>query len=178
MVSVREATPDDTEAIVSVTAAGWRTAYSGIVPAERLAELPVERWRHEVGVGLRRPLGDAFSLVAELDGSFAGYCYVAAPARDSDLDRGVAELVAIYVEPERWRRRAGSALMQAAIERLDELGYDEVVLWTFTENRQAIEFYERNGWRPDGAEKRHPRAGAMTARYRRRVRLPGTIRPG
>jgi GNAT superfamily N-acetyltransferase len=167
LVRVREAAPEDTEAIVSVTVAGWRTGYRDIVAPERLADLPIERWRHEVGVGLRRPIDDAFTYVAEIDGEFAGYCYVAAPSREPDLGPEVAELVAMYVEPEHWRRGVGAELMDAAMERLSGLPYTEVVLWTFKENGRAIAFYERQGWRPDGAEKLHARSRAMAVRYRR-----------
>jgi GNAT superfamily N-acetyltransferase len=165
-VRVREAIPDDTDAIVAVTAAGWRTAYRDIVAAEHLADLPVARWRHEVNVGLLRPVDDAFSYVAEIDGEFAGYCFVAAPSREHDLGPGVAELVAIYVEPDRWRRGVGKALINAAIERLSGLPYDEVVLWTFKENTSAIAFYLRHGWSRDGSEKVHPRAQAVAIRLR------------
>jgi len=168
-VRVRRATPDDTDAIVAVTAAGWRTAYRGIVALDRLAELPLDRWHHEVHVGLRRPVEDAFSLVAEIDGRFAGYCFVAAPSRERELGPTVAELVAIYVEPERWGQGAGSALLGAAMDRLAELPYDEVFLWTFKENEQAIRFYERHGWRRDGDEKVHPRSQAVAVRLRRRT---------
>ena len=86
-----------------MTVAGWRAAYRDIVAPEKLADLPIDRWRHEVGVGLRRPVDDAFTYVAELDGGFAGSCFVAAPARDRDLGPEVAELVAIYVDPDLWR---------------------------------------------------------------------------
>jgi ribosomal protein S18 acetylase RimI-like enzyme len=168
-VRVRQATPDDTDAIVAVTVAGWRTAYRGIVAPDRLVDLPVERWRHEVHVGLRRPVEDAFSLVAEIDAEFAGYCFVAAPSRERELGPTVAELVAIYVEPEHWRSGAGGALMRAAIERLAQLPYDEVFLWTFKENGPAIAFYERHGWRRDGDEKVHPRSQAVAIRLRRGV---------
>jgi GNAT superfamily N-acetyltransferase len=167
VVRVRDATREDTEAIVSVTEAGWRTGYREIVAAEHLARLPVDRWRHEVEVGLRRPVADAFSVVAEIDGDFAGYCYVAAPARDGDLGRDVAELAAIYVDPGRWRQGAGDALMRMALGRIAGLGYSQVILWTFKENERATAFYERHGWTPDGAEKVHPRAQAVAVRYRR-----------
>jgi ribosomal protein S18 acetylase RimI-like enzyme len=165
-VRVREATPDDTEAIVAVTAMGWRTAYRDIVAPERLADLPVARWRHEIQVGLLRPVDDAFSYVAEIDGEFAGYCFVAAPSRESGLGPNAAELVAIYVEPDRWRQGAGEALMNAAMLRLAGLPYEEVVLWTFKENAPAIAFYERHGWSRDGEEKVHPRAQAVAIRFR------------
>ena len=169
-VRVRQARPDDTDAIVAVTAAGWRTAYRDIVAQDRLAGLPIARWRHEVHVGLRRPVEDAFSYVAEINGAFAGYCFVAAPSREPDLGRKVAELVAIYVEPERWGQGAGTALMRAALERLGDLPYDEVVLWTFKENAPAIAFYERHGWRRDGDEKVHPRTEAVAIRFRHPAR--------
>jgi ribosomal protein S18 acetylase RimI-like enzyme len=167
LVGVREATPEDTEAIVSVTAEGWRTGYREIVPRERLAELPIDRWRHEVGVGLRRPVDDAFTYIAEIDGDFVGYCYVAAPSREPDVGPETAELVAIYVDPGHWRRGAGEALMKAALERLSRLPYAEVVLWTFKENERAIAFYEKHGWSPDGAEKSHARTAMPAVRYRR-----------
>jgi ribosomal protein S18 acetylase RimI-like enzyme len=154
-----------------VTVAGWREGYREIVSPQDLAKLPVERWRHEVGVGLKRPVGDAFTYVAEIDGQFAGYCYVAAPSRESDLGPEAAELVAMYVDPELWRQGAGEALMQTAMERLSGLPYEEAVLWTFKENARAIAFYERNGWRADGAEKIHSRTGQPAARYRRPVTM-------
>jgi GNAT superfamily N-acetyltransferase len=166
-VRIREAIPDDTEAIVAVTAAGWRTAYREIVAQERLGDLPIPRWRHEVHVGLLRPVEDAFTYVAEIDGAFAGYCFVAAPSREPRMGSGVAELVALYVDPDRWRLGAGSALMRAAMERLAGLPYDEVILWTFKENAPAISFYERDGWRRDGEEKVHPMAQAVAIRLRR-----------
>jgi GNAT superfamily N-acetyltransferase len=167
LVEVREANPEDTEAIVSVTAAGWRTAYQGIVSPEKLAELPIERWRHEVSVGLRRPVGDAFTYIAEIDGEFAGYCYVAAPTREPGLGGHVAELGAMYVDPAHWSEGVGNALMKAALERLAELPYAEVILWTFEGNERAVAFYERQGWKADGGEKIHPRSGEPAIRMRR-----------
>jgi ribosomal protein S18 acetylase RimI-like enzyme len=155
-----------------VTVAGWRAGYRDIVSLEKLAQLPVDRWRHEVGVGLRRPVGDAFTYVAEIDGGFAGYCYVAAPTREADLGPDAAELVAMYVDPDHWREGAGDALMRAAMERLSGLPYDVAVLWTFKENARAVAFYEHHGWRVDGAEKIHPRTGRPAARYRRPVTMP------
>jgi GNAT superfamily N-acetyltransferase len=154
-----------------VTVAGWRAGYRDIIAPEKLAELPVERWRHEVGVGLRRPVADAFTYAAEIDGAFAGYCYVAAPSRESDLGPEFAELVAMYVDPGHWRDGAGSALMEAALERLSGLPYTDAVLWTFKENQRAIAFYERHGWRADGSEKIHGRTAEPAVRLGRPVTM-------
>ncbi|MDX6608006.1 MAG: hypothetical protein QOD14_2546 [Solirubrobacterales bacterium] len=154
-----------------MTVAGWHAGYREIVAPEHLAQLPVERWRHEIGVGLKRPVGDAFTYAAEIDGRFAGYCYVAAPSRESDLGPDAAELVAMYVDPDHWRRGAGDALMGAAMERLSGLPYTDAILWTFKENARAIAFYKRHGWRADGTEKLHSRTGEPAARYRRPVTM-------
>lgn len=154
-----------------MTVAGWHAGYREIVAPEHLAQLPVERWRHEIGVGLKRPVGDAFTYAAEIDGRFAGYCYVAAPSRESDLGPDAAELVAMYVDPDHWRRGAGDALMGAAMERLSGLPYTDAILWTFKENARAIAFYKRHGWRADGTEKIHSRTGEPAARYRRPVTM-------
>ena len=54
---VRDATRADTEEIVRLTASGWRVAYSGIVPAERLENLPIAAWRHDISAGLRNAGG-------------------------------------------------------------------------------------------------------------------------
>jgi GNAT superfamily N-acetyltransferase len=152
-----------------VTAAGWRVAYRHIVAPEKLDELPVERWRHEVGIGLRRPIDDAFTYVAEIAGAFAGYSYVAAPSRDSDLGPEVAELGALYIAPDHWRQGVGQALVESTLERLADLAYAEIALWTFAENERAVAFYECFGWRRDGAEKIHARSGEPAVRYRRPV---------
>jgi GNAT superfamily N-acetyltransferase len=154
-----------------VTVAGWRAGYRDIVSPDRLAHLPTDRWRHEIGVGLRRPVEDAFTYVAEIDGEFAGYCYVAAPSKESDLGREAAELGALYVDPGHWREGAGEALVRAALERLAGLPYNQVVLWTFRQNAPAIALYERYGWQPDGAEKIHARSGEPAVRFRRPVTM-------
>ena len=109
MVRIREAFPIDTEAIVEVTASGWRAAYPGIVPARHLRDLPISTWRHDVRSGLRAPEGDSFTRIADLDGVVAGYCYVAAPAGGEPEGSRIAELVAIYVEPAFWRSGIGRA---------------------------------------------------------------------
>ena len=154
-----------------MTVAGWKAGYREIVDPERLANLPVDRWRHEIGVGLRRPVDDAFTHVAEIDGQFAGYCYVAAPAKDPDVGPEVAELGALYVDPSHWRQGAAEALVRITLERLAALSYEEVVLWTFDQNAPAIALYERYGWRRDGAEKIHERSGEPAVRFRRPVTM-------
>jgi GNAT superfamily N-acetyltransferase len=163
---IREARVDDAEAIVQLTAAGWRSAYPGIVPEERIEKLPIAGWRHDVGSGLRSPAGDSFTRIAEADGEAAGYCFVAAPGREEPAASTVAEVVALYVDPGRWRQGIGRALLGSAEDEAGSRGYTEAFLWSFERNAQAIAFYEERGWSRDGAARPHAATGAPTVRLR------------
>jgi GNAT superfamily N-acetyltransferase len=167
MLRVRAATEADAEAIVELTAAGWRAAYPGIVPAERIESLPIAGWRHDVRSGLRSPEGDSFTLIAELDGAVAGYCYVAAPGRENPPDSRVAELVALYVDPDRWRRGVGRILLQSAGDRARRAGYAELTLWSFEQNARALNFYEALGWERTAERRPHRATGAPTIELHR-----------
>ena len=106
-------------------------------------------------------------MVGLTGGEIVGSCFVVSPPRDDDLGTGVAELVAIYVDPEHWRRGIGSVLLEAAQARPASSGSTEMSLWTLTENHLAQAFYERHGWSADGAEEVHPVAKAPAIRMRR-----------
>jgi GNAT superfamily N-acetyltransferase len=166
-MEVRPATERDTEAIVQLTASGWRAAYAGMVPDRLIENLPLAAWRHDVGSGVRAPIADAFTHVAIVDGAVAGYCYVAAPGREEPEGSRSAELVAIYVAPERWRRGVGRALAESAVAEAERLGYEELRLWTFEPNAPAQEFYAALGWAPDGERKPHPGSGTPLVGMRR-----------
>jgi GNAT superfamily N-acetyltransferase len=169
MVEIRDATPADAEAIAAINAAGWRAAYRGIIEPDRLAGIPVAAWAREIARNLEALPPGAFSLVAEAEGVLAGSCFVTVPARDGDLGPEIGELVAIYVDPPRWRTGIGTALLGEAIPRAADQGLAALSLWTLTENAPAQAFYERHGFRPDGSEQIRPVARAPAIRMRRPV---------
>ena len=170
MIEVRAAVPADAEAMAAVNASGWRQGYRDIVPGHYLERLPVSRWRREMKAGLREPRGDSFTRIAEIDGEFAGYCFVAAPGRQEPPDSPLAELVALYVDPARWGKGAGRALLDRAIRDTTELGsYEEMELWTFTGNERAQRLYLAAGFEADGATRTFEPLGIPTMRMRLRL---------
>ena len=69
--------------------------------------------------------------------------------RDNTLP-GYGEIFAIYVLKEYHGKRVGYELMNAALERLSD--YEKIAVWVLRGNDRAIRFYERYGFRFDGAE--------------------------
>jgi GNAT superfamily N-acetyltransferase len=95
------------------------------------------------------------------------------PTRDDDLDpAGRAEVYTVYVDPAGWRHGHGSALMGAIDAFWGPTSVGELTLWVFEENRLGRDFYERLGWRPDGARQIDDFGGAnpVEIRYRRSLR--------
>jgi GNAT superfamily N-acetyltransferase len=165
-IVVRAATREDAEAMVQLTAGGWRQAYRGMVPDAYIEKLPIPGWRHDISSGLRKPRLDAFSLIAEADGEAAGYCFVAAPGREEPEDSKHAELVALYVDQAHWRAGIGRRLLERAVDRTRELEYRDMHLWTFDANERAKSFYEATGWEADEEAKRpHEASGAPAIRF-------------
>jgi GNAT superfamily N-acetyltransferase len=171
--TVRVATVGDARAIAEAHIAAWLIAYRGIMPDSYLDDLASDM----AGQVARRRVHIArpdeprlFNLVAERDGKVVGWL-AAGPCRDDDRHETQAEIWAVYVHPDAWRTGAGGALMTAAIERLSTEGYTEASLWVFEENPRARGFYERYGWRTDGASQIFERDGsqAIEIRYRRRL---------
>jgi ribosomal protein S18 acetylase RimI-like enzyme len=160
MVTVRPAIPDDAHDIVRINVAGWRRAYTGIVPAEVLAAMDIDarvpRYRQRMG----EP-GSFETLVATAadGGPVLGYVSCG-PYRIGQsarcLDSRVGEVVAIYVDPAAWGAGTGRVLMDAALHRLVERDFDEVRLWVLEANEGARRFYARTGFAPDGARAGYP----------------------
>jgi GNAT superfamily N-acetyltransferase len=147
----------------------WQGAYRGLLPDALLDALDVARRR----AGWTRVLAAAderrFTLVAE-EGGVVGLADVV-PSRDPGADERTAEVTSIYALPEAWGTGAGRELMAAATAAARDAGYRAVTLWVLDTNERARRFYDRAGFRPDGAEKTDVLGGAAVTevRYRREL---------
>lgn len=119
----------------------WHEAYIGIVDQDYLDSLTLEkceaiahRWTDGILVAI-----DHGRVIG-----FAGYGDRGAEAPET------GEVFAMYVLSEYYGRGIGQLLMAAALEQLK--GYQQICLWVLKENRRAIRFYEKCGFRPDGTE--------------------------
>ena len=165
---VRDARPEDAEAIARVHTRSWQAGYAHVFPAEALAEISVARRRAFWERHLLSPENRSALVVAEVAGAVAGF---ASTGHARGEDEGVGELYAIYVEPEHWDTGLGRALIGEAEERLKSGGFTEAMLWVLDDNPRARRFYEAAGWTHDGGSKRDVFLGTEVTEVRYRKRL-------
>jgi GNAT superfamily N-acetyltransferase len=156
---------EDAERIGEVHVRAWE-AYRGLLPDEFLDSLdPVargERWRQT----LTERTSESTLLVAERDGVILGIS-----AFGPERDGPDGELGMINVVPEAWGTGVAQPLFDRAIAGLRDAGHKEAVLWCLEGNARARRFYERNGWRTDGATKDDTFGGALAREVRYRISL-------
>ena len=131
----------------------WHEAYTGLIRQEVLDEHTLER-----SLERSRTLKDR-SIVAKNGERVIGFVSFG-PDRDDRADTG--EVYALYVLREYYGTGVGARLLAAAGEALGE--YPRLCLWALKANRRALRFYEKEGFRPDGAQKHSDSVGADAIR--------------
>jgi GNAT superfamily N-acetyltransferase len=106
-------------------------------------------------------------LMAEEGDELLGFS-ACGESRDEDAEPSIGEVRSFFVTAERWRQGVGRALLAGVLDSLRERGFTEATLWSFAANERANAFYERAGFRRDGAERTEDAwARLPEIRYRR-----------
>jgi ribosomal protein S18 acetylase RimI-like enzyme len=142
---IRRARLEDAAAIAAVHVRTWQSAYEHVFGAERLAGIDLGAREGLARRSSTDPDHDVF--VAEEEGRIVGFVGTGPP----NENEGARELFAIYVLPEAWGTAAASGLMRAAVDAMRARGAADAILWVLEDNPRARRFYEREGWREDGA---------------------------
>jgi ribosomal protein S18 acetylase RimI-like enzyme len=149
-ILIRDATPDDVDAIARVHVQGWREAYMGLLPKDALAGLSVEEraatWR---GIFARSVEGSKFLVAETGDGTVTGFA-CGGPARSQgEVPLGAeAEVYAIYLAESIKRQGVGRKLIRGIFNHLRANGFASVCLWVLKDNVAARRFYEKLGGLP------------------------------
>ena len=170
LVQIRRAEERDAAGISLVHVRSWQETYRGVLPQDYLDALdPARRvplWERTLS-GTNWPRAGTF--VAEVKDEVIGFANVC-PTRDDDGDPvTTGELASIYLHPTAWGKGIGRELMITSLESLSEAGFVEATLWVLDNNSRAVGFYEKSGWRADGATKSERLGDVLLneARYRR-----------
>jgi GNAT superfamily N-acetyltransferase len=149
-MELRPASPSDAGPVARLHVRSWQTAYRGLLPDAYLDGLdPTERARRYT-FGHPDPKRPYTVVAAEGDEIFGFVTTM--PSRDPDAG-GAGELCALYVAPDRWGAKIGSALLAAGRARLVELGHEDALLWVLVGNARAERFYRADGWAADGGRR-------------------------
>lgn len=157
--AVREAEPDDVEAVVDVARDSWYAAYGGFLdPATVEAGLEANYDPDLVAAGVEHD--DIAFFVCEVgddgdgevgddgdgeigddgDGEVVGF----ATAEQTWADE--VELHTIYVHPDRWGEGVGTALLDRVLEWARGRDVDRVVAAAFADNAVGVGFFEAAGF--------------------------------
>ncbi|KUO19969.1 GNAT family N-acetyltransferase [Streptomyces dysideae] len=170
-VRIRVMTPADCDRVAEIRVGGWRTAYLGIIPQPYLDALDVTADAERHRWLLTQADDSVVNLVAEQDGEVVGWiCH--GPYRDGEVRTEDAELYALYVDPARYGRGIGHALLQESVRGCTAARHPRMLLWVLKHNARARRFYERAGLRPDGAEEPFEVDGVAVPEVRYVQRLP------
>jgi GNAT superfamily N-acetyltransferase len=176
--AVRTAEPGDIHDIARIQVDTWRTAYTGLLPEEVLAELDPDEiariWEATMASG------DATVYVAT-EGSFTvGFC-AAGPAPEAEVadvdgnppeDAATTGLIGTLLVEPRWGRRGHAGrLLATAAQAMRAEGSTRGVVWVPENDDVSIAFYERAGWERDGMVRTLDAGG----RPLREIRLTGNL---
>lgn len=139
---VRDAIPNDVPSVAKIHMDVWKDTYEGIVPSEVLSERNYEEledsWLDRI---FDDPDTKEIMLVAENeDGEVVGFIVASTDGQDSYESM----IKSIYVNEEYQRQGIGTMLFQAAIERLVEENINNLIVWTYKDNKNR-KFYEKMG---------------------------------
>ena len=141
MIEIRKAIPEDAEKVVDINLICWQTAYKGIIQNSFLKKLEANRDQRIKGFK-RMYSGDSKTLVAVKDKTIAGFV-----SWGKNHVRGgepIGEIYAIYIHPDFQYLGIGSKLLKEGTAQLVSEGYDRMVIWCLSKNRNQ-EFYKKTG---------------------------------
>lgn len=131
----------DAEAIFVIINENWRTVYSGYVDPALVSHEGCMRRNGEL---VRDFVSKRFSeYVWEENREVRGMISF---GKTGETDCSEAfEIWRLYVAKSAQGQGIGSALLEFAETAARERGFREMVIWTFKENKRALEFYQKHG---------------------------------
>jgi GNAT superfamily N-acetyltransferase len=152
---IRPASTGDAAGIAAVHIRSWLAAYPHLPKTRRASEAGLARRVSFWSRRLQRPrTAGCATFVATYGERVCGFVHLG-PSPDPENDRRTSgQVLSIHVEPELTGGGIGARLMARAVSWLQDSGYTDATLWVVADNRRARSFYQKLGWRVDGARRR------------------------
>nr|WP_263314670.1 GNAT family N-acetyltransferase [Mammaliicoccus sp. Marseille-Q6498] len=139
---IRDKKDSDIESIAKVHYESWMSTYKGILPDHYLDNITLESYIE------KRHIFNAPCLVAEVDDQVVGFLMYSKD-KDEDTSDKCGEIMVIYLLEAYQNSGIGTELMQEAERRMSK-DYDQLSVWVVEQNIQAVNFYEKFGFKKDG----------------------------
>ena len=88
-------------------------------------------------------------------------------------DKGIGKILvgvisAVYISPLQLRKSYGMTLIKEAVQKMKDMGIEEVFVWVIDNNKPAIRFYEKVGFAKETVTrvKNHNETQVIECRYR------------
>ena len=137
---IRKNLEKDQEQMAHIKIDGWRTAYDKIVASKYLNSLDYDSQTQRYLSSFDEYKDLVF--VAVRGDEVLGYSCFMPEAKDKKYD---SELVSLYVKKKEAGRGIGSNLLISTAKELYSLGKHNMIVWCFSDNKNAISFYEGLG---------------------------------
>lgn len=148
LITIREAGPGDGDVLGEIHAISWGISH-GPLCTPKVAAAGIQERRTKWDAILAE--GKDTILLALLDDRPGAFARFAA----SSSRPGLAEIHTLFAHPDVWGSGLAAALLAAILDRLREVGYDRVHLWTLRDSAQARRFYAKNGFGETGRRHNH-----------------------
>ncbi|MEZ0581217.1 N-acetyltransferase family protein [Nocardioides sp. MH1] len=149
---IRPAAVSDAEALTDLHLDVWEEAYGHLITEDILQERRQSRSERVVRWSQNIPRPESETLLAwdDADGRLLGFVSTGPRRDEEEPELPDLEVWALYARADVYGRGVGHALLTEAIETA------AAYLWVLDGNDRAIAFYERQGFRFDGASKTEP----------------------
>ena len=143
VICYRVATGADAGQMAAVQIAAWRDSFAGFVPQQLLLALDHPLLATALQSQLIGDDGQVICFVASYQGRIIGWCH-GSRAGYSDHPNS-AEINTLVVDPDFQDQGIGTALFLRSVDCLCDLGFDGLVVKTWTENRVAMSMFGKLG---------------------------------
>lgn len=145
---IRQLNKTDFEDVIKIVNDNWQSVYSGYVNPNLLYELGCrERAEQLKSDFISRRLSEYVWVENDK------VCALLSVGETADADRiGDFEVWRLYVAAEMQGKKIGGQLLDFAEQKAKNNGYNQIVIWSFSENKRAVDFYKKHGYKIDKTE--------------------------
>ena len=150
-MTIRTTTLKDIKDIATIHVTVWQVAYKGLIPQSYLDNLSIAKREQNWSSILKNSKNQ--TIVQEINGTVVGFANFGNTRDEDKNSKVIGEITSIYLDPEHWRKGLGTELFQFILSEMKNQEFTEVTLWVLDTNQTACSFYQKMGFKPDGATK-------------------------